>query len=198
MNHTIVILNRCKDITSLEQTVHVMKYIFPRQFHLHNAFTSEIDSRETAQKLNDYTVRGQEIWKPRGKMNHLPKRLRGQPLNLISRLRKRHSKCSYARIFQNYCPVNESICARQTYSRSKLSERSLTELACSPHNVSAFCRVIVKKVIPSEIWGLGVARLYNEKAILYCIDQFVRMRKFESPTLLEVIEGIKVNMHTMF
>lgn len=178
--------------------MHVMKYIFPRQFHLHNVFTSEINSRDTAQRLKDYTLRRQEIWKSCGKINHLPKRLRGQPFRLISRLRRRYSNCSYAHIFQHYCSVNEYVCTHQTSSPNKPSERSLIELACSLQSVSAFCRAIVKKVIPSEAWGVGEAKSHNKQVIMHHVDQFVRMRKFESPTLLEVIKGIKVSMHTVF
>ena len=175
-----------------------MKYIFPRQFNLHNVFTSEIDSKETVQKLKDYTVREQEIWKSHGKKNHLPKRLRSQPFYLVSKLRKRHSKCSYTRTFQHYCPVNEPVYTSQACSPNKASERSLTELACSPQDVSAFCRAIIKKVIPSEIWGDGGAKLQNEKSIMHCVDRFVRMRKFESPTMLEAVEGIKVSIYSIY
>lgn len=175
-----------------------MKYIFPRQFHLHNVFTSETNSRDTAQRWKDYTLREQEIWKSYGKINHLPKRIRGQPFKLISRLRRRHSNCSYAQVFQHYCSVNEFICTHQTSSPNKSSEQSLTELACSLQSVSAFCRAIVTKVIPSEAWGVGEAKSHNEQVIMHHTDQFVRMRKFESPTLLEVVESIKVSMQIIF
>lgn len=174
-----------------------MKYVFPGQFHLHNVFTSEVSSRDTAQRFKDYTTREEEILKSGGKKNHLPRRLRGRPFCLISKLRKRHSNCPYAQLFQYYCPARETASPGQNLLSSKTSERSLIELACSSHNVSAFCRAVIKKVIPSEAWGVGEGKLHNEKKIMHSIDRFIKMRKFESPTLLEVIEGIKVSIHTL-
>ena len=52
----IDVLNRYHDFNNPTQTVHVMKYIFPRQFGLHNVFTSPVDLRETVQPFKDYTL----------------------------------------------------------------------------------------------------------------------------------------------
>lgn len=97
-----------------------MKYIFPRQFGLHNAFTSTLDSRETVQPFKDYTLREQEIArkdrqaslnkgsgrKPSASVNqHLPKRLRGV-VSLIKRLQILHFRCSYKELLEHYCPLN--------------------------------------------------------------------------------------------
>jgi len=57
----IHVLNRFSDIESDEHMIHVMKHIFPRQFGLHNVFTSNVDSREMARAFKDYTLREQEI-----------------------------------------------------------------------------------------------------------------------------------------
>ena len=54
-------LNRCSDSEVPQHTLMLLKYIFPRQFKLHNVFTSPVDCRETAHKLKDYTIREQEI-----------------------------------------------------------------------------------------------------------------------------------------
>ncbi|KAF5623318.1 telomerase reverse transcriptase [Fusarium sp. NRRL 52700] len=42
-------------------TIKVMMYIFPRQFGLHNVFTSQVDPTITSQKFQDYTLREEEI-----------------------------------------------------------------------------------------------------------------------------------------
>ena len=96
-----------------------MKYMFPRQFGLHNVFTSTVDPRETAQSFKDYTLREQEISQverrtllrlnsdkidPRNVKQHLPKRLRGSPFNLVRKLQVLHSQCSYHELFKHYCP----------------------------------------------------------------------------------------------
>ncbi len=96
-------------------TVHVMMYMFPRQFGLHNAFTSTVDRRRTAQKFQDYTLREEEITQKFAMQEgngriisaRVPRRLRGVTQNLVKRLRIRHGRCSYAEMLQYYCPVSK-------------------------------------------------------------------------------------------
>lgn len=99
-----------------------MKYIFPRQFGLHNVFTSRVNFRETVQPFKDYTVREDEIEAANrtarmrkglalngadgdlGKVK-LPKRLRGELVSLIQKLQKRHTRCAYTELLKYYCPA---------------------------------------------------------------------------------------------
>ena len=116
------VLNRfpAKDHTSVEDDRHdqsvirVMMYLFPRQFGLHNAFTSTVDRQQTAQRFQDYTLREEEIATkfpppPAGgkPANHVPKRLRGRVMHLVRRLQVLHKRCSYAEMLHHYCPVSE-------------------------------------------------------------------------------------------
>ena len=95
-----------------------MKYIFPRQFGLHNVFTSTVDPKETSQPFKDYTLREQEIFELQRqnllKLNsdkvdsitvkqHLPQRLRGSAFDLVRKLQRLHSQCSYHELFKHYC-----------------------------------------------------------------------------------------------
>jgi telomerase reverse transcriptase len=101
-----------------------MKYIFPRQFGLHNVFTSTVDNRETTQPFKDYLLREDEIAKagkakksrrnpettsegnaPLVNKTKLPKRLRGKAFELSRQLQKRHQRCSYTALIQHYCSV---------------------------------------------------------------------------------------------
>ena len=99
-----------------------MKYLFPRQFGLHNVFTCTVDPRESIQPFKDYTLREQEIAQmerryiqkgndgaPRiaGKQR-VPKRLRGETLALVQKLQRVHSRCSYHNLLNNYCPLEVS------------------------------------------------------------------------------------------
>lgn len=97
-----------------------MRYIFPRQFGLHNVFTSKVDHRETAMPFKDYTLREKDIhtamcrelgpkatdaqeiakWKQR-----IPKRLRGDAVKLVDKLRVRNQRCSYMEMLRHYCPI---------------------------------------------------------------------------------------------
>ena len=101
--------------------MHIMMYIFPRQFGLHNVFTSPVDRSQTTQRFQDYTLREEEIAKkfppvaPKSddssvaKKNtrhvHVPKRLRGDALRLVRRLQVLHKRCAYTELLQYYCPV---------------------------------------------------------------------------------------------
>lgn len=88
-------------------------YIFPRQFGLHNAFTSVVDSNQTSQKFQDYTIREDEIsavihavkQRDATKLPKIPKRLRGEARRLVRRLQLNHKRCSYHELLNHYCPL---------------------------------------------------------------------------------------------
>ncbi len=116
------VLCRFPDLRSHEQTVHIMRYIFPRQFGHHNVFTSKTESRETVQPYKDYLLREEEIaraelrrrrspkhlGKSEKQKTNVPKRLRGWPTELVLQIRKRHTECPYAYLLRHYCPVKVS------------------------------------------------------------------------------------------
>lgn len=97
-----------------------MRYIFPRQFGLHNVFTSKVNPRECTMPFKDYTLREDDIhgsmcrqlgskaadvhemakWKLR-----VPKRLRGDVVKLIEKLRILNHRCSYTELLRHYCPI---------------------------------------------------------------------------------------------
>lgn len=88
----------------------MLKYIFPRQFNLHNVFTSTVDRKETAQTFKEYTFREEEIAaankSPKlGVEENIPKRLRGITFELVARMQRLHKRCSYHALLKYYCPV---------------------------------------------------------------------------------------------
>ena len=104
-----------------------MKYIFPRQFGLHNVFTSTPDSRQTIQPFKDYTMREDEISLAEKQRQHvqnpfpgpqgiespresvkIPKRLRGEAVQLVQKLQSRNNQCSYVELLRYYCPSEVS------------------------------------------------------------------------------------------
>lgn len=88
-------------------------YMFPRQFGLHNVFTSEVDRSQTAQKFQDYTMREDQIGprfldpddRNRAVQPKIPKRLRGEARQLVQRLQILHERCSYVQLLDHYCPI---------------------------------------------------------------------------------------------
>lgn len=114
----IHVLNRYADDDNIEHTVHVMKYLFPRQFGMHNVFTCTVDPKESIQPFKDYTLREQEIAQSERSntqkrsagtsstavKQRVPKRLRGEALDLVRKMQRLHSRCSYHDLLKHYCP----------------------------------------------------------------------------------------------
>jgi telomerase reverse transcriptase len=61
-------------------------------------------------------------------------------------------------------------------------------MSCPTGHVSAFCRAVIAKVIPNDFWGCEE----NRRTIMFWVDQFVCLRKFESLTLHQVMQTLKV------
>lgn len=227
-------LNRFPDLDDHQQTVHVMRHLFPRQYGLHNVFTSVVDRRETTMAFKDYTLREKEIhqamcrelseakrteesmlrWKQR-----VPKRLRGEPLALVNKLRKLNKRCSYTELLRHYCPIegldlsskpawrtsalqpkddismaaisaqDDANTPSSTLKPQAVQDTCFTDMACPTAHVSAFCRAVVANVIPNAFWG-GDS---NKSIIMSWIDHFVHLRRFESLTLHQVIENIQAS-----
>jgi telomerase reverse transcriptase len=54
--------------------------------------------------------------------------------------------------------------------------------------VSAFCRAIISKVIPQGFWG----NEHNKRVLMYWVDQFIDLRRFESLNLHQVTQNVQV------
>lgn len=216
-------------------TLKVMMYIFPRQFHLHNVFTSEVDRTKTSQKFQDYTLREEEITlmgKHGKNVFKIPKRLRGPARDLVERLQVRHGRCAYGELLRHYCPSPlqtqrktrsgnvdlpwEAVSHSQPHSiiqtqctpsqgrpRGRKARKSphlsvtlqyenITDLSCPMAKVSAFCQSVLSSLIPNGFWGEGDTMQYNKAMILSRVDHFIKMRRFETMSLHEITQGIKV------
>jgi hypothetical protein len=102
------VLNRCNDSNDVAQAKHILKYIFPKQFGLHNVFTHITDRRETTHAFKDYTDREGEIaasFKDRDEKVY--KRLGPGILPLIVKMQKLHRQCSYYALIHHYCSAGE-------------------------------------------------------------------------------------------
>jgi len=186
----IHVFNRCRNAGDPTETRHVMKYMFPAQFGLHNALSSNIDPKTTAQPLKDYTLREQEIGRKdrvkqfkHPKRNDsavclppsLPRRLRGNAEELIRRVRKRHQRCAYAALLDHYCPRSVDQTVESSLGRASTAAQ-----------VSAFCRAVVNEVFPGDLW------LSNGRLVDRNIDRFVRLRRYETMSLHDVLQGMRI------
>ncbi|KAL1918651.1 uncharacterized protein VTP21DRAFT_2673 [Calcarisporiella thermophila] len=57
------------------------------------------------------------------------------------------------------------------------------------HQVSFFLKAVVRRVIPNDFWGCEE----NWNVIASAIDRFVRIRRFETISLHQVIQGFQIN-----
>ncbi|KAL9603334.1 MAG: hypothetical protein Q9219_001196 [cf. Caloplaca sp. 3 TL-2023] len=121
----IHVLNRYPNADDPNHTIHVMKYIFPRQFGLHNVFTSSVDPTKTAQPFLDYTLRESEIARKSAASARLqiPKRLRGAVFELVKKLQKLHSNCAYYELLKHYCPFQKRITSHRGPKVARLKPR---------------------------------------------------------------------------
>ncbi|KAI9715739.1 MAG: hypothetical protein M1812_005737 [Candelaria pacifica] len=238
----IHVLNRYPDSMNMDHTMHIMKYIFPRQFRLHNVFTSKVDTRETVQPYKDYTLREEEIARSQRTANvkqklikepikskaKVPRRLRGEVVLLISKLQRLHNRCPYNELLKYYCRIHEVDGPSPSDTASKYPPQGLqrhvstpfTTQACVPiagtvlpesdaadvppgkqsfidfatpsAGVSAFCRAVISHVFPDQLWDSSGAGQENKRVILRNVDRFVHLRRFESLSLHEVTQNIKV------
>ncbi|KAK5692774.1 Telomerase reverse transcriptase [Elasticomyces elasticus] len=188
------VLNRLRQTDNEVETVQVMKYIFPRQFGLHNVFTSNVDSAETAQQFKDYTVREKEIAAAeqrskrkqvaagrvelQSKPSHLGKRLRGTAFQLVQSIRKRHARCSYHALLQHYCPRHVT---------DQTTDSGSIRYASTPAEVSSFYRAVVLQVFPLALWGAD-----NRMILLRSVDKFVRLRRYETLSVHDVLQDLKI------
>lgn len=228
------------DVEQRRNTIKIMMYMFPLQFGLHNVFNSQVDTSQTAQRFQDYTLREEEITlafppKPDGQsqLPKLPKRLRGDAEKLVERLQVRHGRCSFIELLRHYCPCIFDVQSRnrrpgpkkdavssckeqhsqanmtttQSRGASKKNFRkpqpntqispspqynNLVEIATPSSQVSAFCQAMLSKIIPNQFWGDGETQIHNKAMILQKIDHFIKLRRFETMSLHEISQDLKV------
>lgn len=88
-------------IFTARRTRHLAKYVFPRQFGLHNVFTGARDFDTTTQPFRDYTVREAEI-KTLG-AKRTPKAVRSA-LPILAKILVRHDRLNYRALLDRCCP----------------------------------------------------------------------------------------------
>ncbi|KAH0538165.1 hypothetical protein FGG08_005223 [Glutinoglossum americanum] len=228
----IHVLNRYSDPGNPEHTVHIMKYIFPRVFGLHNVFDSTTNSRETVQPFKDYTMREQEITS-----SEYARSLKNGGSVIKGRVSKVHT--AIARVptrefdtdswgakdldaplapkeakSQPKIPSSDGSTMLDTQNLTNRSGRtipspdneetnagnnelypqkqSFADFATPPARVSAFCRAVLCTIIPEEFWGTGEIGEWNKNIMMRNVDRFIRLRRFESLTLHEVLQGLKI------
>ncbi len=96
--------------------------------------------------------------------------------------------------------TQNSTIAHQTYaladgSSVNIPPRKSSEMdhATPSAMVSAFCRAVLSNLIPREFWGTGEVQIHNQRILYRNVGRFVELRRFESLSLHEVLQGMKVS-----
>lgn len=73
------------------------------------------------------------------------------------------------------------------------TEISILAYATPTARVSAFCRAAVGRLLPKNALGVGANGEHNLVELLDRVDQFVRMRRYESFSLHEVLQNLRIS-----
>lgn len=181
------VLNRLRTTDDSDAVPRLLKYVFPRQHGLHNAFTSKVDRKESAHDFLDYSMREQEIKRQRlqQRKDMVPKRLRGRCQRLLLAILKRHAKCPYIKLLDHYCSTTQACRSPELHN--------VLEQASPSSSVSAFCRAAISHVFSSELWGIGPEGDSNTRHIMTSVDRFVKLQRYESMSLHDVMQNIKTS-----
>lgn len=69
---------------------------------------------------------------------------------------------------------------------------SFMDHATATDHVSAFCRSVLSNLLPDEFWGDGETQSHNKLQLMKAVDQFIGLRRFESLSLHDVVQGMRV------
>lgn len=69
---------------------------------------------------------------------------------------------------------------------------SLMDYATPTANVSAFCRSVLSALIPNDFWGEDDTQTHNKGLFMKVVDRFITLRRFETVSLHDALNGMKV------
>lgn len=69
---------------------------------------------------------------------------------------------------------------------------SILTHATPHHMVSSFCRAVLSRILPGRFWGVGDDGVANKNNIMAKIGKFISLRRFETLSLHEISQGLKV------
>ncbi|KAL2080634.1 hypothetical protein ACEWY4_024427 [Coilia grayii] len=110
-----------------------------------------------------------------------PKRLPRRFFNMVplfSRLLRNHKKCPYTYFLNKKCSVADR----------PNDMASLLAAHCFPYRVYLFVRECLFYVVPEELWGSD----HNRMLFLARVKQLLKLGKFESLSLVQIMWGMKV------
>ncbi|KAJ3168414.1 hypothetical protein HDU87_001145 [Geranomyces variabilis] len=145
--------------------------MFPRQFGLPSVFSPEVATLLERPDGPSVAIKMKLHW--RLKAAH----------NLVQRMQVLHTRCNYHALLNQHCPIfNDKVSA-------DLKGPNILHTHSSYYQVYAFARAVFSQVIPHEFWGSD----YNREIVLKAVDKFIRLRRYETTSLQNVIKHFKIN-----
>lgn len=191
----------------------VAKYIFPRQYGLHNVFMFE--KEKGSWSFRDYSSRETELKKYDATLK-TPRRVH-HTMPLVVQLVDRHRRTNYHAILERACSlkskektisaddsttllslmpeaaydVSTQIPPAATFDPSSEDHPShnawFMEFVCSHKEISSFAIAATSQVIPKDFWGSS----HNYQQIKNQIANFVSCRRYESVTLHTISQNLR-------
>lgn len=94
------------------------------------------------------------------------------------------------------CCTPLGIPAQSNYSSANKVSPSrkpiLMDYATPAAEVSAFCRSVLSTLIPNRFWGEADTQTHNKGLFLKAVDKFISLRRFETMSLHDALQGMKV------
>ncbi|KAJ3177957.1 hypothetical protein HDU85_005674 [Gaertneriomyces sp. JEL0708] len=171
------IFNATRHVPESQAGRQVLGRMFPRQFGMYSVF----EEAQKTKDLNSLEWDGDDVELEPAIKKKLPWRLKTAQ-GLVSKMLYLHRKLNYAALLDQYCPrpaINIAAMPRTSY---------LT--AHSTHfQVWAFILACLKRVIPRSFWGTD----HNRQVIFTSLKLFIRLRRFETLSLNNVLKCFKIS-----
>ncbi|KAK5097486.1 Telomerase reverse transcriptase [Lithohypha guttulata] len=196
------VLNKVTRLSSEVGDPVLLQYIFPRQFKLHNVFTFITDRTETVQPFKDYSFRRDVEDDPAATSKPIPKRLRHGVLHLVQQIQPRLSSVANTKSLSPKSTVLQTQIGTVSVDVPEPAlgkpvdveqrEGSFLPYATPTCHVVAFCQATIKRLLPSDTFGRGSDGVENWRKVLDRVDRFACMRRFETISMHELVQGLKI------
>jgi hypothetical protein len=140
---------------------HILKYIFPHEFRLHNVFTHTTDRRETTHAFKDYTDREQEISLANRDRDAKVYRRLAAALPLISKMQKLHKGCSYDALIKFYCDSRNTEMASAIVDEASMESESDPSKLWSQKEISMLSTFQPPTEIPPATKDIDIIQHYT-------------------------------------
>ncbi|KAJ3019795.1 hypothetical protein HKX48_001768 [Thoreauomyces humboldtii] len=156
----------------------IMREVFPVNYALPSPFLPAAPNSDARNGQ-----RNGDIATTSGKPGKVPWRLRAAG-KLVCRMRKMHHACNYRALLERHCPP----CLA---SAVPVPEKAgcVLNAHSSFHQVSSFVHAAVSQVIPNDLLGSD----HNWSVIKRAMNNFIRIRRYETMSLQNVVQGFKIN-----